>query len=140
MVSSVAGRLTRLRAPGSRFRSSRHLGDRLLWASVHGREECHKMDRPGQVYQETNMQTTRQLQPFYYYSLTIKRREILYHILLGVPLSTIPYKLCRCHVLACYPGTAAHFNTGQTIKHKILVTNDQHLLLLSICHTSIING
>ena len=55
----TAGCLTRLRAPGSRFCSSWHFGDGLLWASVHGREERHKMDRPGQVYQETNMQTTR---------------------------------------------------------------------------------
>ena len=62
MVSFVAGRLTRLRAPGSRFCPSRHFGDRLLWAPVHGREECHKMDRPGQVHQETNLQTTRYTQ------------------------------------------------------------------------------
>ncbi len=62
MVSSVAGRLTWLRAPGSRFCSSRHFGDRLLWASVHGREERHKMDRPGQVHQEADLQTARYLQ------------------------------------------------------------------------------
>ena len=39
-----------------------------------------------------------------------------------------------------YHETATHSNTGHTIKQKILVTNDHHLPLLKICHTSIING
>ena len=110
MVSFVAGRLTRLRAPGSRFCPSRHFGDRLLWAPVHGREECHKMDRPGQVHQETNLQTTRYKQRNNLFMIMLDCR-VQYYLANPHNLVTtnfyIPYlyKLCRCHELACYPGT-----------------------------------